>query len=103
DAHDLTPYELSLFFTIFVFLQFWNMFNARCFATGTSVFRLKESSGFVIIALGILLGQIAIVTLGGQFFSVTPLSVSDWCIVIGGTSVVLWIGEIIRLFQPDKE
>lgn len=103
DAHDLTPYELSLFFTIFVFLQFWNMFNARCFATGTSVFRLKESSGFVIIALGILVGQIAIVTLGGQFFSVTPLSVSDWCIVIGGTSIVLWAGEVIRLFQPDKE
>lgn len=103
EAHDLTPYELSLFFTIFVFLQFWNMFNARCFATGTSVFRLKESSGFVIIALGILLGQIAIVTIGGQFFSVTPLSFQDWCIIIGGTSVVLWVGELIRLFQPDKE
>ena len=103
EAHYLTPYELSLFFSIFVFLQFWNMFNARCFATGTSVFRLKESGGFVIIALGILLGQIAIVTFGGRFFSVTPLSVGDWCIVIGGTSVVLWAGELIRLFQPDRE
>jgi len=103
EAHGLTPYELSLFFTIFVFLQFWNMFNARCFATGTSIFKLRESGGFITIAVGILAGQIAIVTLGGPFFSVTPLSVEDWCIIIGGTSSVLWIGEMIRLFQPDKE
>ena len=97
--HSLTPYELSLFFTIFVFLQFWNMFNARAFATGRSAFHLKGAKGFITIALGILLGQIAIVSLGGQFFNVVPLKIEDWVIIIASTSVVLWIGELVRLFK----
>lgn len=95
----LTPYELSLFFTIFVFLQFWNMFNARGFATGSSALNLKGCGGFVLIALAILAGQILIVTIGGQFFNVVPLKISDWCIIIGSTSMVLWIGELVRLFM----
>ena len=95
----LTPYELSLFFTIFVFLQFWNMFNARAFATGRSAFHFKGCGGFILIALAILVGQILIVTIGGEFFNVVPLKVTDWCIIIGATSVVLWIGELIRLFK----
>ena len=98
----LTPYELSLFFTIFVFLQFWNMFNARAFATGRSAFHFKGCSGFLLIALVILVGQIVIVTIGGQFFNVTPLRIIDWLIIIGATSVVLWIGELLRLFTPKK-
>ncbi len=95
----LTPYELSLFFTIFVFLQFWNMFNARAFQTGRSAFHFKDCGGFVFIALAILLGQIAIVSIGGEFFSVVPLKFIDWVIIIGATSPVLWIGEILRLFK----
>ena len=95
----LTPIELSMFFTIFVFLQFWNMFNARAFETGKSAFHFKNCSGFVMIALVILIGQIVIVTIGGQFFNVTPLSVVDWAVIIGATSLVLWIGELIRLFK----
>ena len=95
----LTPIELSMFFTIFVFLQFWNMFNARAFETGKSAFHFKNCSGFVMIALVILIGQIVIVTIGGQFFNVTPLSVVDWAVIIGTTSLVLWIGELIRLFK----
>lgn len=98
-GHDLSPYELSVFFTTFVFLQFWNMFNARAFATGKSSFHFKGCSGFLLIALIILLGQIAIVTVGGRFFGVTPLSLFDWIIIIGCTSVVLWIGEIWRLVK----
>ncbi|MCM1449751.1 MAG: calcium-translocating P-type ATPase, PMCA-type [Clostridiales bacterium] len=99
ESHNLTPYELSLFFTIFVFLQFWNMFNVRAFATGRSIFALGESRGFILIAIIILIGQIAIVSLGGQFFSVTPLKLTDWCLVIGGTSLVLWLGEIVRAIK----
>jgi Ca2+-transporting ATPase len=99
EAHGLTPYELSLFFTIFVFLQFWNMFNARAFATGRSALHFKGCSGFVLIALLILGGQILIVELGGQFFNVVPLRFMDWVIIIGSTSVVLWAGELIRLFK----
>lgn len=95
----LSPYELSLFFTIFVFLQFWNMFNARAFESGRSAFHFKDCGGFVMIALIILIGQIVIVTIGGQFFNVVPLKFSDWLIIIGGTSLVLWVGEFFRLFK----
>ncbi len=95
----LTAYELSMFFTIFVFLQFWNMFNARAFETGRSAFHFKGASGFVAIAFAILAGQIAIVSVGGEFFNVTPLRLEDWLIIIGSTSVVLWIGELLRLFK----
>ncbi|NDV64999.1 calcium-translocating P-type ATPase, PMCA-type [Bacteroides sp. 224] len=94
----LTAYELSLFFTIFVMLQFWNMFNAKAFMTGKSAFAsLSQSKGFLLIALVILVGQWLIVTLGGTMFNVVPLSWSDWGIIVGATSIVLWIGEIIRL------
>lgn len=95
----LSGYELSLFFTIFVFLQFWNMFNARAFETGRSAFHFKGCGGFGLIALIILIGQILIVTFGGEFFNVEPLKLVDWAIIIGGTSIVLWIGELIRLFK----
>lgn len=96
---DISLYERSLFFTVFVMLQFWNMFNARAFATGHSAFHFKKCSGFVTIALLILLGQIIIVSIGGEMFSVMPLSIEDWLIIILSTSVVLWIGELIRILK----
>jgi Ca2+-transporting ATPase len=94
----LTPYELSLFFTIFVMLQFWNMFNAKAFNTGRSAFyQMKQSlSGFGLVALIIMAGQYFIVTFGGEMFTVVPLAWKDWGIIIGVTSPVLWIGEIGR-------
>ncbi len=92
----LSPYELSLFFTIFVFLQFWNMFNARAFSTGRSAFHFKGCKGFLTIALTIFLGQILIVESGGQFFSVVSLKLSDWIIIVIGTSPVLLLGEAGR-------
>ena len=95
----LSGYELSLFFTIFVFLQFWNMFNARAFETGRSAFHFKACGGFLLIALVILVGQILIVSVGGDFFNVEPLKIIDWIIIIGGTSLVLWIGELTRLLK----
>lgn len=95
----LSGYELSLFFTIFVFLQFWNMFNARAFETGRSAFHFKGCKGFLFIAFIILVGQILIVSFGGQFFNVQPLLFIDWVIIIASTSLVLWIGEFLRLFR----
>ena len=93
----LDAYELSLFFTTFVMLQFWNMFNAKAFLTGRSAFaRLTECRGFMIIAAVIFVGQILIVELGGQMFNVTPLSLSHWLLIVGATSLVLWVGELIR-------
>ncbi|MDR2474066.1 MAG: calcium-translocating P-type ATPase, PMCA-type [Tannerella sp.] len=101
-GNGLSPYELSLFFTIFVMLQFWNMFNAKAFMTGKSAFaNIGKSSGFLLIAAVILVGQWLIVTVGGEMFNVTPLKGVDWGIIIGITSLVLWFGEIgrkVRLF-----
>ncbi|MFY7803892.1 MAG: calcium-translocating P-type ATPase, PMCA-type [Limnoraphis robusta] len=94
-----TPYELSLFFTTFVMLQFWNLFNAKCFGLKESVFsNLSTNWNFIGIALLILIGQIIIVQFGGQVFRTVPLSLTHWLIIIGGTSIVLWMGEIRRLF-----
>ena len=98
-SSEMTPYELSLFFTIFVFLQFWNMFNARAFESHGSEFNLKGCSEFDFIALVILVGQILIVTFGGEMFNVTPLKIVDWVIIIAVTSLVLWVGELFRLFK----
>jgi Ca2+-transporting ATPase len=98
DGH-LNRYEESLFFTIFVMLQFWNMFNARAYKTGRSAFNFKNCQGFGLIALIIVLGQIVIVSFGGEMFNVTPLCWQDWLLVIGGTSIVLWIGELFRCFR----
>ena len=94
----LNSYELSWFFSFFVMLQFWNMFNAKAFMTGKSAFKgLAQSTSFVWVALIILIGQYLIVTFGGEMFNATPLSWKDWGIIIANTSVVLWVGEIIRL------
>ena len=95
---NLSAYEISLFFTIFVMLQFWNMFNAKAFATGTSAFScMWKCSGFIGIGLLIIVGQILIVSFGGEMFSVTPLSANDWWQLTLATSVVLIAGEIGRL------
>ena len=96
----LTRYELTLFFSIFVFLQFWNMFNAKAFGNVQSAFsRLNTCKGFLWVTLIILAGQILIVSVGGALFSVTPLQLMDWVYIFAATSIVLWIGEIYRLIR----
>lgn len=92
-----SPYEQSLFFTIFVMLQFWNMFNARAYATGESALKISGCRGFLLIAHLVFFGQLLIVTLGGRMFNVTPLRWQDWLLIISATSVVLWFGEVARL------
>lgn len=101
--HELTNHELSIFFTLFVMIQFWNMFNARAFATGRSAFHLKGCKGFGVITLLIFVGQIIIVQCGGRMFNVSPLSLSDWLIIVTSTSAVLWIGELFRLFNKRNK
>ncbi len=96
-GNGLSVYELSLFFTIFVLLQFWNMFNAKAFMTGESSFAaLSKSKGFLAVAFIILAGQWVIVTIGGEMFNVIPLKLEDWAIIIGITSLVLLIGEFSK-------
>ena len=102
----MTPYELTLFFTIFVFMQFWNIFNAKAFMTGQSafcgLFSKNIAKGFCLTLVIIFVGQILIVTFGGEMFEVVPLSFGDWLRIIIGTSVILWIGEIGRLLLKGK-
>ena len=96
----LSPYELTIFFTFFVMLQFWNIFNAKAFFTGKSAFnRMKESKDFVLITLIILIGQIIIVNIGGDVFNVVPIKFIDWIIIILSTSLILIFGEIIRFIK----
>ena len=93
----ITPYELTVFFTFFVMLQFWNLFNTATFYTNHSVFQgIKKNSGLIGVAALILLGQFIIVQFGGGVFRTVPLSVETWSIIIVSTSLVLWGGEIIR-------
>ena len=94
--NQLSPYELSLFFTIFVMLQFWNLFNAKGFASSKSAFNLSQCKGFVLIASIILVGQILIINCGREFFNVVPISVADWVIIIGTTFLVALVSELVR-------
>ena len=97
---EISPYHLSCFFTVFVMLQFWNLFNAKAFQTGKSAFKeIANSRSFILVALLILVGQVLIVTFGGEVFRTVPLSVKDWLIIVGATSGVLWIGEIGRFVK----
>ncbi|WP_301911620.1 calcium-translocating P-type ATPase, PMCA-type [Odoribacter laneus] len=96
----ISRYNLSVFFTTFVLLQFWNMFNAKAFISGSSAFKgLSKSTGFLIVMGLIPVGQFLIVEFGGDVFRTVPLSLKDWGIIIGLTSIVLWMGEIVRLFR----
>lgn len=98
NAHS-SSYELSLIFTIFVMFQFWNLFNARAFNTHRSAFHLGGCNGFIGIASAIFFGQILIMTLATDFFSVEPISVIDWLIIIAATATVVIVGEISRLIK----
>ena len=97
----MTPYELTLFFTIFVFMQFWNIFNAKAFLSGRSafagLFSKGGAKGFLLTLAIIFVGQILIVTFGGEMFEVVRLAIGDWLRIILGTSLILWIGELGRM------
>ena len=100
---NFTTYEHSLTFTIFVFMQFWNLFNAKAYHTGKSAFHNNKTlGGFELALLIILVGQFAIITFGGEMFSVEPLKWQDWLICFIGTSPVIIIGEFIRFLKKDK-
>ena len=99
----LSRYEQSEFFTFFVMLQFWNMFNAKAYLSGSSAFKgLWENKSFISVCLIIVIGQFLIVTFGGKMFNVMPLSLDSWLKIIVSTSLVLWVGEIVRLAGAKK-
>ena len=97
---DLVGQALTQFFTIFVMLQFWNLFNARVFGTTDSAFKgISKSYGMELIVLAILVGQFLIVQFGGAVFRTVPLDLVTWVIIIASTSLVLWVGEAIRFIR----
>ena len=97
---ELSRYEQSEFFTFFVMLQFWNMFNAKAYMTGCSAFKgLLSDYTFLAVCALIVVGQILIVSFGGTMFNVVPLSFESWLQITIATSVVLWVGEIVRLLS----
>ena len=96
----MTTYRLTVFFTFFVMLQFWNLFNARVFDTSDSAFKgISKSYGMELIILAILGGQILIVQFGGAVFRTVPLDFMTWMTIVVSTSFVLWIGELVRLIR----
>lgn len=98
DDGGISARELSIIFTVFVMLQFWNLFNVRTFGTSESTFgKLRGNRVFTGIAGFIFIMQILIVQFGGNFFRTVPLSPAEWAVIIGGTSCVLWVGELKRL------
>ena len=100
---DVHLHELSLFFTTFVMLQFWNLFNAKAFGSNHSAFHaFTHDSGLLLVLLIILGGQWLIVTFGGKMFRTDPLSLQEWLVIIASTSLVLWIGEIWRMVKRLK-
>lgn len=104
EGQKVTPYELSVFFSVFVMLQFWNLFNARCLGVRQSALNgFWKNPGFLMIAAAIFAGQVVIVQIGGELFRTVPLSLKDWALIIGGTSAVLWIGEAARLMRPTSK
>ena len=93
-------HELTVFFTTFVMIQFWNLFNAKSLGSNRTAFRhfLKDKGMILVLAL-VLVGQWLIVTFGGEMFRTVPLSLTEWLVIIGATSIVLWVGEIWRAFK----
>ena len=90
-------HELTWFFTTFVMLQFWNLFNAKALGSNHSAFRhFLADKGMILVLVLILFGQWVIVTFGGEMFRTVPLSLAEWGIIIAATSVVLWVGELWR-------
>lgn len=95
----ISEYESALFFTAFVFLQFWNLFNAKAYGTNKSAWDLKGCSSFLFIVALIFIGQLAIIYLGGEFFNVVPLEPDDLLKIVAATSIVMILGEIVRLIR----
>ena len=93
-------HELTMFFTTFVMIQFWNLFNAKALMSHHTAFRhFLKDKGMILVLVQVLVGQWIIVTFGGEMFRTTPLSLHEWLLIIGSTSVVLWAGELWRTFK----
>jgi len=95
--------EMAKYFSVFVFLQFWNLFNARAYGSGHTAFHnLRGSKVFVTVAAVIFVGQILIVKCAGTMFDCKDLPKLTWVAIIGLTSLVMWAGVIYHLLSGAK-
>lgn len=91
-------HELTLFFTTFVMIQVWNLFNAKTLGSNHSAFRyIYRNQGLLIVLVMIMIGQWLIVEYGGEMFRTDGMNWREWLYIIASTSVVMWIGELWRL------
>lgn len=96
----ISLHDLTVFFTFFVMLQFWNLMNARVLGSYQSAFsQLFNCKGLLFVMSMILVGQILIVEFGGKVFRTEPLDITTWGMIVACSSLVLWIGEIVRYIQ----
>ena len=96
-------HELTIFFTTFVMLQVWNLFNAKALGSTHSAFHnMAGSMGMLFVLLLIIVGQVLIVHFGGRIFRTVPLSGGEWLAIIAATSTVMLVGEIVRLWKRTR-
>ena len=111
----ISTYELAIFFSIFVMMQFWNIFNAKYYRSGRSLIQdlidlvrdpqswnRNFSMGFLLIVLVIFLGQVFIVNEAGRMFGVSALTMKDWVLIVGFTSLILIVPDVVRFVQDRK-
>ena len=99
---EMSDYEATLLFSIFVWTHFWYMFCTRGFKSGESALNLRGCQGFLFIAALIVVGQVLIVEVAGAFFNVVPLSLADWLIIVASSSLVLWLRELHAALSPPR-
>lgn len=99
-----SEYQMAVFFTVFVMMQFWNLFNAKSFSGKcSSLFDLSHSKTFLFVCVIILIGQILITTFGGNVFRTVPLTLTEWLTIIGATSLIFIIGETVHFFENNRD
>ncbi len=99
---NINPHEMGIFFSVFVFLQFWNLLNARAFATGKWAFNnMEDSKVFWAVAAVIFVGQIVLVQFFSPFFNSAPLDATTWLYIILGTSPVFLLGQVVARVKNE--
>lgn len=100
---NINPHEMGIFFSVFVYLQFWNMLNARTFGTGKWAFNnMEDSKVFWMVAAVIFVGQIVLVQYFSAFFNCSPLAFNDWLWVILGTSPVFILVQSYAMIKNRR-
>ena len=100
----ISPEELTVFFTVFVMLQWWNLFNAKAWGTCESAFSgFRKDKGLLLVLAIVLAGQWIIVTFGGEMFRTVPLYPATWLAIMAATAPVMVVGELARMINKRNK